>query len=254
MIFRAQWACSILIYLAAAASISGQMHSAVPTSDKIIAQMSQAQAANRALVLSYTVTRDYKLFEGQNPNPPKSHVVADITVVPPDSKTYNIENAAGSALAERIVRKALDGEVAFAKDSLATDITRENYDFVLVGQNELNGQRCYLLELIPRRKSKDLLRGTLWVDAETYLPRRVEGEPAKNPSWWLTNVRISLVYGYVGPMWVQTSSTATANVRILGPSSMAWEDVSYQLSDLTSGASLAQIVIPAGEVGAKGHR
>lgn len=254
VIFRARWACSILIYLAAAAILSGQMRSAVPTSDEIIAQMSQAQAANRALFLPYTVTRDYKLFEGQNPSPPKSQVVADIIVVPPDSKKYTIENAAGSMLAQRIVRRALDSEVAFAKDSHATDITPENYDFVLVGKNELNGQRCYLLELVPRRKSKDLLRGTLWVDAETHLPRRVEGEPAKNPSWWLTDVRISIVYGYVGPMWIQTSSTATANVRILGPSSMVWQDVSYQLGDLTHGAALAQSIVPAAETGVEGQR
>ena len=254
MISRAQWASSILIYLATAASLSGQTRSAVPISDEIIAQMSQAQAANRVLFLPYTVTRDYKLFEGQGPNPPKSHVVADITVVPPDSKKYTIEHAAGSALAERIVRKALDGEVAFATDSLATDIRRENYDFVLVGQNELNGRRCYQLELIPRRKSKNLLRGTLWVDAETHLPRRVEGEPAKNPSWWLTDVRISLDYGYVGPMWVQTSSTATADVRILGPSTMVWQDVSYQLGGLTHGTSLAQSIVPAAETGLEGPR
>jgi hypothetical protein len=251
---RAQWSCSILAYLAAAASLWSQTRGAVPTSDEIIVQMLQAQAANRVLFLPYTVTRNYQLFEGQGPNPPKSQVVADITVVPPDSKKYTIENAAGSALAERIVRKALDGEVALARDSLATAITRENYDFVLVGQNELNGRRCYLLELIPRRKSKNLLRGTLWVDAETHLPRRVEGEPAKNPSWWLTDVRISLVYGYVGPMWVQTSSKATAKVRILGPSSMVWQDVSYQLGGLPHGTSLAQSIVPAEENGLEGPR
>jgi len=254
VVFRAQWPCSILIYLAAAASLSGQPQTAVPTSSEIITQMAQAQAANHALFLSYTVRRDYKLFEGKTTGLPKSHVVADITVVPPNFKKYAIENAAGSALAERIVRKALDSEVDFAKDSGTADITPENYDFVLVGQDEQNGQRCYVLELIPRRKSRNLLNGTLWVDAETHLPYRVEGVPAKNPSWWLTDVRISLSYGYVGPMWVQTSSTATANVRVLGPSSMAWQDVSYQLGDLAAGTSLAQTISPVGDTGNKSHR
>jgi hypothetical protein len=80
--------------------------------------MAHALAANRLRFLSYTVTRDYKLFEGADVNSPRSHVVADITVVPPDFKRYTIENTEGSALAERIVRKALDSEVAFAKDYL----------------------------------------------------------------------------------------------------------------------------------------
>jgi Outer membrane lipoprotein-sorting protein len=254
VICRTQLACSILVYFGAAAGVSGQTQSAVPTSDTIVAQMSQAQAANRLGFLPYTVTRDYKLFEGEAPNPPKSHVVADIIAVPPDSKKYTIETSAGSVLAERIVRKALDGEVAFAKDSRATDITRENYDFALVGENELNGRLCYVLELIPKRKSRNLLHGTLWVDAETHLPRRVEGQPAKDPSWWVTDVRIVLVYSYVGPMWVQTSSKATANVRIIGRSSMVWQDIRYQLGGLAPGTSMAQIIVPVGDVGAEVQR
>jgi hypothetical protein len=251
---RARLACSIFVYLAAAVSISGQSLSTVPTSDNIIAQMAQAQAANRINLLPYTVTRDYKLYEGENPNPPKSHVVADIIVVPPDSKKYAIATATGSALAERIVRKALDSEVAFAKDSRATDFTRENYNFVLVGENKLNGKRCYVLELIPRRKSKNLLRGTIWVDAETHLPLRVEGEPAKDPSWWFSDVRIVVAYGYVGPMWLQTSSKASATVRIIGRSSMVWQDMSYQLGGPTHGTSLAQIITRVGEPSSEGQR
>lgn len=254
MISRAPLACFVLACFGAAASASGQMQTAVPTSDDIVSQMSRAQAANRILFLPYTVTRDYKLYNGENPNPPKSHVVADIIVVPPDSKKYTIATTAGSALAERIVRKALDSEVAFAKDSRETDITRENYDFALVGENELSGQRCYVLELVPKRKSKNLLRGAIWVDAETHLPLRVEGEPAKDPSWWLSDVRIVLVYGYVGPMWVQTSSKASAKVRILGQSSMVWQDTSYQLGGPSQGTSLAQVIVQVGEAGAEGQR
>jgi hypothetical protein len=251
---KAQFTCAILVYLAAAAGVSGQTQSAAPTSYSIISHMSEAQAANRVGFLPYTVTRDYKLFEGETTDPPKSHVVADISVRPPDSKKYTIATAAGSALAERIVRKALDSEVEFAKDSRATDITRENYNFVFVGENRLNGQRCYVLELIPKRKSKNLLRGTIWVDAETYLPRRVEGEPTKDPSWWLSDVQIVVAYGYVGQMWLQTSSKASAKVRILGRSSMVWQDVSYQLGGPTHGTSLAQIIAPVGEPGTEGQR
>ena len=65
---------------------------------------------------------------------------------------------------------------------------------------------------------------------------------------------LSLSYGYLGPMWVQTSSTATANVRVLGPSTMAWQDVSFQLGNLAPGTSLAQTIIPVGDTGNKGHR
>jgi Outer membrane lipoprotein-sorting protein len=254
VISTAQRTSAVLVCLAAAVSASAQSQIAVPTSDTIVAQMSQAQTANRIQFLPYTVTRDYRLFGGETSNSPKSHVVADIVVVPPDSKKYTIQTAVGSVLAERIVRKALDSEVAFANDSRATDITRENYDFALVGENELNGRLCYVLELSPKRKSKNLLHGTLWVDAETHLPRRVEGAPAKDPSWWFSEVQIVLLYGYVGPMWVQTSSTASANVRIIGRSTMVWQDTSYQLGDFPHRTSLAESIAPPGETGPGDHR
>jgi len=94
--------------------------------------------------------------------------------------------------------------------------------------------------LLPRRKDKNLLRGNIWVDANTYLLRRTEGQPAKAPSWWVRDVRIALRYGDVGGMWLQTASEATAHVRILGPCTMVSRDVKYKITELVADASSAQ--------------
>ena len=150
MILKVQFACSIFIYLAAAAIVSAQTQSTIPTNEVIIAHIAQAQAENRTHFRPYIVTRDYKLFKGDHQNQAQSRVTAEITVVPPDSKKYTVENSNGSGLEEQIVRKMLDGEVAFAKDSGSTGITRDNYDFLFVREVELSGQRCYVLELLPR--------------------------------------------------------------------------------------------------------
>ena len=224
-----QFACSVLSYLLAATSVSAQPQNKLPTNDEIIARMAEAQADNRTHFLPYIVTRDYKLFEGDNRDQARTHVVANITVMPADSKKYTIETADGSMLGEAIVRKMLDGEVALAKDSASTDITSENYDFRLVREDESDGQQCYELEMVPKRKSKSLIRGTIWVDAHTYLPQRVEGKPGASPSFWATDVHIALRYGYIATMWMQTSSEATATVRILGRSTIISEDVKYQM-------------------------
>ena len=65
----------------------------VPNNEVIIAQMAQAQAENRTHFRSYIVTRDYKLFGQESHLEFKSRVIAEITVVPPDSKKYTIENS-----------------------------------------------------------------------------------------------------------------------------------------------------------------
>jgi hypothetical protein len=253
MISRTQFTCSVFIYLAAGACVPAQTQGPVPKNETIVAQMAHAQAENRTRFRPYMVTRDYKLFDGRNHREAKSSVIAEITFVPPGSKEYTIEHKNGSGLGEKIVRKILDGEMAFSKDSGSTDISRDNYDFRFVREEELKGQRCYVLQLIPRRTAKNLLRGTIWVDAQTYLPHRVEGEPAKSPSWWVKDVRIVLLYGYVGEMWLQTSSEATANVRILGPSAMVSKDVKYRIGELTPGAALAETVVSPGEGITKDH-
>ena len=48
---------------------------------------------NKAKVRPFTVKRDYQLLDKQDQQ--KAQVVANITVLPPDSKQYNIESSSG---------------------------------------------------------------------------------------------------------------------------------------------------------------
>ena len=166
--------------------------------------------------------------------PAKAEIIADVSFVPPDVKHYAIRQANGMGLAEKIVRQMLDHETDIVKDYGSTDLTSANYDFRFVREEQLNGQLCYVLEMLPKRKGKTLLRGQIWVDATTYQLRRTEGEPGKAPSWWLRDSRIVLVYGDVGGMWLQTASESTANVRFVGPYTMVARDVEYKFTDLAA--------------------
>jgi hypothetical protein len=237
---RRQTSWLLFLYLVAAmASASAQTGSSVPTAETIIASMAQARAENRARLRPYIVTREYKLY-GKERQATKSEVVADVTFVPPDSKEYTIQQINGSGLGKMIIGRMLEKEAEVTKDYGATDISPDNYDFRFIREEEVSGQRCYVLELLPRRKDKNLLRGNIWVDANTYLLRRTEGQPAKAPSWWVRDVRIALRYGDVGGMWLQTASEATAHVRILGPCTMVSRDVKYKITELVADASSGQ--------------
>ena len=224
-----------LFLIAMAASVSAQTTSPVPGVETIVARMAQARVDNEARFRTYIVTRDYKLF-GKERQITKSQVIADVTFVPPDSKKYAIQQTNGTGLGERIVRRMLASEAEITKDNASTDFSTSNYDFRFIREEEVSGRRCYVLELIPRRKDKNLLRGTIWVDANTYLLHRTEGELAKTPSWWLRDVRMEFLYADVGGMWLQTSLEATATVRILGPYTITSRDVKYKISEVIAGA------------------
>jgi len=217
-----------------------QTGSTLPTLETIIVRMAQARAENRACFRPYNVTRDYKLF-GKDREKIKSQVVADIAFIPPDAKKYAIQQTSGTGLGKTIVRRTLASEVDIAKDHASTDFSADNYDFRFIREEDFSDQRCYVLELRPKRKDKSLLTGNIWIDATTYLVRRVRGEPAKSSSWWLRGVRITLLYGNVGGMWLQTDLEATATVRIFGPHTLVSRDVKYRISELVVASCRKQV-------------
>jgi hypothetical protein len=217
------------------AGASAQTGLSVPAEKTIIARMAQARTENRVRRRPYIVTRNYKLF-GNDVSKAKSEVIADVTFVPPDSKKYRIQETSGSGVGQVLVRRMLAGEAEVEKDHLSTDLSADNYDFRFIREADVSGQRCYVLKLLPRRKEQNLLRGDIWVDADTYLPRRFEGEFAKSPSWWVRDVSVTFTYGDVGGMWLQTGTEAAANVRILGRSTMVSRDVKCKITELVASA------------------
>jgi len=239
----------LLSVAALVASTSAQTGTTMPTVETIIARMAQARTDNQSRFRPYIVTRAYTLF-GQERQKSKSEVTADVTFVPPDRKQYAIQQSQGSGLGEILVRRMLAGEADITKNSASTDFSTQNYDFRFVRQEDVEGQRCYMLELLPKRQDRNLVRGNVWVDVKTYLLRRTEGQPAKSPSWWLRDVRMSFSYGEVSGMWLQTSSEATATVRLLGQHTMVMRDMKYTLGELVVAGSTSTFhvdvpVVPA---------
>jgi outer membrane lipoprotein-sorting protein len=233
------WWLLFLCLVAGMASASAQAGSSVPSAETIIVRMAQARAENRARLRPYVVTRSYKLFS-KDGSKAKFEVIADVAFIPPDSKKYTIQETKGSGLGQILVRRMLTNEAEVTKDHVATDLSVDNYDFRFIREADVNDQRCFMLELLPRRNEQHLLHGNIWVDADTYLLRRFEGRLAKAPSWWVRDVRITFAFSEVGGMWLQTASESVANVRILGRSTMVSRDVKYKITELVATASSDQ--------------
>ncbi|HEX5413901.1 MAG TPA: hypothetical protein VFZ27_18815 [Terriglobia bacterium] len=223
---------------------------AVPGFETILARMSQAAIRNETRLSSYTVTREYEMF-GRDRNHARSRVVANIVFSPPKSRKYHIEQTEGSVIGEEIVRRVLKREAVILREGQSTDISQGNYRFRFLREEAVNGRRCYVLQMLPRREDKNLLRGTIWVDATTYRIHRVEGQPEENPSWWVRKVHIVLIFGDVSGMWLPTSSEYTAKVRILGPSAMVAHDLRYSYPQFAgSGNGLIEKPPISQEIGA----
>lgn len=201
---------------------SGQM----PNLEKLIPGLEAAQQANHAHMVPFTVTREYELFSGSDPQPTGT-VIAEIHFQPPNTKTWQITKTSGTGRAEKVVKNLLEREVKYARDAKVV-ISRRDYGFRYIGTGESEHRPCYVLELVPRRGDNDLLRGRIWVDRDTYLIHHFEGEPAKSPSWWIKDLKVSTTYNDMGGMWLQAASKGTAEVRLFGPHTMTERTLSYR--------------------------
>jgi hypothetical protein len=213
-----------LVFLATLAS-SSQGPSSVaeiksPDLNLILQRLEDVQHQDPAQSQPYVVTREYKVFRGDDKQP-TSEVAAQINFVPPDMKTYKITQARGNSIGERIVRELLARETESAKKGRGSEISRANYDFVFLRHENFGVVPEYVLRIVPKRKDKYLLNGQIWVDASTFRIRRIDGVPAKSPSFWIKDVHITLQFAPLGGMWVPISFDAIATVRILGPYTLA---------------------------------
>jgi Outer membrane lipoprotein-sorting protein len=195
-----------------------------PAVNTIVARMTAAQHRNKEQSHAITVKRDYQLLDHRQEQ--KAQVVAHITYMPPDQKEYTIESSYGG-IGEKILRDVLDKETEQPRDPGRKELSTQNYDFQLLGSESLNGRQCYVLALEPKRGDKELIRGRVWVDSDTYNIRRIEGNPAKNPSWWIRDLYILMSFAEVDGMWLRTFTYAVANVRFKGKYEMVSRDLEY---------------------------
>jgi len=197
----------------------------------VVQRMIQTQVEAHNGAKPYEVTREYRFFEGEEDGHPDTNVVADVTYFPPDSKEYSIRNASGGGRGQHVVKKVLDHEKQTAGQWRQSALTDDNYKFSMLGEETLNGQRCFILGLEPRRDAKELLKGKAWVDAETFRIRQIQGEPTKSPSFWIKKVSVTISFGEVEGMWLQTAVRAAADVRMFGRNTLTERDLSYRVGN-----------------------
>ena len=186
----------------------------------------------------YQVIREYHL-SGTKTSSANVNVVAQVDFRPPTGKDYSIQKWSGSTRGKQIVQRVLDHETGATRPNPAQSaLSSDNYDFVLVGETVLVGRPSYVLELRPKRREKDLILGTVWVDKSTFRILQIEGEAAKAPSWWLRSVRIRMSFGDFAGTWLQTSMEAVADVRLFGPHTLTSRILDYRVEDVSASTIL----------------
>src|SRR6202023_542446 len=229
--------CLFLTETAANVSFAQEISVAPLTSDQIVQRMVERNEQRAQALESYRGTRIYNL-EYHGLASKSATLVVAMTYRRPEQKKFSIVSESGSELLQgRVLKRLLEAEVeAMQLDQRRqTAMNLENYEFRLVGNEQTTcGPGFYILEVTPRIKNKFLFRGRIWVEAQDFAIARMEGEPAKNPSWWTKRNDIHVTYQKVGDFWLPARNETSTQVRIVGSSLLTIVYRDYEI--LSAGA------------------
>jgi len=187
------------------------------TADEIITRMFARDTIRESLAGGYIGSREYVL---ENKKLNKRAVMTVAVFGDADgTKHFQVVSEDGWKGANKhVLRKMLESESESSRPSARpkTRIVPDNYQFQVIGSDSVAGRPVYVLDVVPQRSDKYLFRGRIWVDAEDYAVARVEGQPAKNPSFWTRSVHFVQQYQKTGPFWYPTSTTSVTEARIFG--------------------------------------
>jgi len=202
----------------ASAPLIGQAIIQTPlTADEVVARMIVHDEQRDDAARGYTGIRQYVL---NNPAFDKqARMSVSVTCSQDGAKDFQVLSEQGSTSAnDRVLRKMLEAESNSSRPSVRSKgrITSDNYAFELIKTAALNGRLAYVIDAIPKRQDEHLFRGQIWVDAEDYALARVEGEPARNPSFWIRSVHFAQEYRKNGEYWFPWLTTSVNEARIFG--------------------------------------
>ncbi len=177
----------------------------------------------------YSVRRRYTLSHGKSQTPAETIVQLDYSY--PGHKSFHVisENNC-SYLEKRILHRVLTAEAQAASDEVrdGTKIVPRNYEFDLLGDDDLDGRPNYVIRIMPKRKERFLVDGKIWVDTQDMAVTRIEGE-ADADSFWVHSFHILQRYQRVGPYWLVAFTRNDATVRVLGEARLDIESFDYRL-------------------------
>ena len=87
--------------------------------------------------------------------------------------------------------------------------------------------RAWMLRVTPKVDNKFTYRGKVWVSEDDYAVVRIQGEPAKNPSWWINRASFESIYMRRGDVWLPAKNVSSSHVRIGGEATLTIEYGTY---------------------------
>jgi hypothetical protein len=222
--------CFVFLF-AAVAFLPVPNYGQPPDSAGVIRGVDASVARRETDLIGYTAREHYAVFRNQDAQP-----IAEMTVKTTyrqdTGKSYQILSESGSQIFRKeLLERTLDNERTLTKPAnrAAALIDSANYAMTVKGAANVDGRDCVLLDIVPRRVSPYLFKGSLWVDAADDSIVQLTGTTAKNLSFVAGTTQVARHYALLDGYPMATQATAISSVFMIGQIRIAIDYSDYAL-------------------------
>jgi len=226
-------ACQTPLQAANSARSSNAAQNASLPADQIARKLQDRNAQRAAALDQFNGTRVYRMQYRGFFSDRDAEMVVKMTYHAPDTKEFTVVSQSGSKFViDHVLKKLLEGELEAANEENRRDsaLSTDNYDFTSAGYEITPEGAEYVLNLLPKTKNKFLYRGKIWVDAKDFAVVRIEGEPARNPSFWIKKTEVKHRYVKVNDFWLPAENRTESLIRLGGKAMLSIEYKDYSIT------------------------
>jgi len=202
--------------------------------DEVVSRLVQRNLEREEALRKFQGTRVYSVkytgFFGTH----SAEMTVNVSYVSPDQKQFTIVSQSGTKfIVDHVLKGLLDGEKESAnpENKRRTALNGDNYTFTLDGVDSSQGTPQYILEVKPKRDSKFVYRGKIWVDGKDFAVTRIQAEPAKSPSFWVKKSEVNHRYEKVDDFWLPAENKTDSWIRMGGHAVLSIEYQDYKITE-----------------------
>lgn len=230
---------AILILSLAAGAAAQYPGDPAPSADVVMTRLLEHERQRDAAFPGYVAARRYVLTNSRHRK--RAEMLVRVSCLDNGSKTFETVSENGWGMARSHIFPRLlqsENEASQPGSRERSRITPANYTFTMAGRDSINERNAWAIDIVPKTQNKYLIKGRIWVDAEDYAIVRIEGSPAKNPSFWIKGVHFVHTYQKIGPFWLPTMDRSETDARIVGTTELRIEYFDYNNREDLLSASL----------------
>jgi outer membrane lipoprotein-sorting protein len=201
------------------------------TGDELFAKLSECNRSRDARLQQYSAIRTYRVTSDKGKLYAQEVVQVDYQA--PDRKSFRTVSEEGSGLVRDMVLKRLiesESQTSSGRAHHDSAIKPANYEFNLVGEQDVGPYHCLVAEATPKRRDKYLFEGKVWIDAQDYAIVRIAGQPAKSLSFWINRADFVRQYQKLGAFWLPAKDDTTVHVRLYGTKILTIDHRDYAIN------------------------